>query len=135
MASHKIDNSEKFRSNIKIKLNEKIKNEKYSDNLERGIFNYTLKESDQRKVVKKWDNPHFVQIYLDRLRTIYINLNENIIQQMYNGDIKSHTVAFMTHQELMPDKWADLIAAKSKRDANKFENNIAAATDTFTCRK
>ena len=135
MASHKIENSEKFRSNIKIKLNEKIKNEKYSDNLERGIFNYTLKESDQRKVVKKWDNPHFVQIYLDRLRTIYINLNENIIQQMYNGDIKSHTVAFMTHQELMPDKWADLIAAKSKRDANKFENNIAAATDTFTCRK
>ena len=41
----------------------------------------------------------------------------------------------MTHQELNPDKWTTLIEAKAKRDANKFETNIAAATDTFTCRK
>ena len=41
----------------------------------------------------------------------------------------------MTHQELNPDKWTTLIEAKSKRDANKFENQFQAATDTFTCRK
>ena len=41
----------------------------------------------------------------------------------------------MTHQELCPEKWGALIEAKAKRDKNKFETNIAAATDTFTCRK
>jgi DNA-directed RNA polymerase subunit M/transcription elongation factor TFIIS len=41
----------------------------------------------------------------------------------------------MTHQELDHDRWAELIEAKSKRDKNKFESNVAAATDTFTCRK
>ena len=41
----------------------------------------------------------------------------------------------MTHQELNPEKWTEMIIAKSKRDKNKFEVNIAAATDTFTCRK
>jgi len=135
MSSRKIANSELFRSNIRAKIDEKLKNEKNSSNLEKGIFNYVLKEADQRKVVKKWDNKHFVQIYLDRLRSIYTNLNDNIIEQINNETIKPHVVAFMTHQELSPEKWSKLIESKAKRDANKFETNIAAATDTFTCRK
>jgi transcription elongation factor S-II len=135
MSSRKIENSELFRSNIRAKINEKLNNEKHSINLEKGIFNYALKEADQRKIVKKWDNKHFVQIYLDRLRSIYTNLNDSIIEQISNGTVKAHVIAFMTHQELNPDKWTKLIEAKAKRDANKFETNIAAATDTFTCRK
>jgi transcription elongation factor S-II len=135
MSSRKIENPELFRSNIRKKIDEKLQNEKNSSNLEKGIFNYTLKEADQRKIVKKWDNKYFIQIYLDRLRTVYTNLSDTIIEQITSGAIKPHIVAFMTHQELNPDKWAALIDAKSKRDANKFETNIAAATDTFTCRK
>ena len=135
MSSRKIENPELFRSNIRKKIDEKLQNEKNSSNLEKGIFNYTLKEAEQRKIIKKWDNKYFIQIYLDRLRTVYTNLNDNIIEQVTSGAIKPHIVAFMTHQELNPDKWAALIDAKSKRDANKFETNIAAATDTFTCRK
>ena len=135
MSSRKIENPELFRSNIRKKLDEKLQNEKNSSNLEKGIFNYALKEADQRKIVKKWDNKYFIQIYLDRLRTIYTNLNDTIVEQVTSGAIKPHVVAFMTHQELQPDKWTALIDAKSKRDANKFETNVAAATDTFTCRK
>ena len=135
MSSRKIENSELFRSNIRSKINEKLNNEKNSNNLEKGIFNYALKEADQRKIIKKWDNKHFVQIYLDRLRSIYTNLNDSIIEQISSGTVKAHVIAFMTHQELNPDKWTTLIEAKAKRDANKFETNIAAATDTFTCRK
>jgi transcription elongation factor S-II len=135
MSSRKIENPELFRSNIRTKIDEKLKNEKNSSNLEKAIFNYALKEADQRKVVKKWDNNPFVQIYLDRLRSIYTNLNDNIIEQINSEAIKAHVVAFMTHQELNPEKWTKLIEVKAKRDANKFETNIAAATDTFTCRK
>ena len=135
MSSRKIENPELFRSNIRKKLDKKLNNEKNSSNLEKGIFNYTLKEADQRKIIKKWDNKYFIQIYLDRLRTIYTNLNDTIVEQVTSGAIKPHVVAFMTHQELQPDKWTALIDAKSKRDANKFETNVAAATDTFTCRK
>ena len=31
-------------------------------NLERGIFNYSIRDSDLKIVVKKWENPYFVQI-------------------------------------------------------------------------
>jgi len=135
MSFIKIENPEVFRANIRAKINNILDNEKNSINLEKGIFNYTLKEAEQRKIIKKWDNKNFVQIYLDRLRSIILNLKEELIDQIKNGIIKPHVVAFMTHQELSPEKWKALIEAKAKRDKNKFETNIAAATDTFTCRK
>jgi transcription elongation factor S-II len=135
MSSNTIKNPETFRTNIRKKINEFLQNEKHSVNLEKGIYNYSLKEADNRKVVKKWDNKYFVQIYMDHLRSVYANLKPHIIEQIQMETIKPHIVAFMTHQELSPEKWNDLIEAKSKRDKNKFEVNIEAATDTFTCRK
>ena len=136
MTSRKIANPEQFRLNIRGKLNEIIENEKHSTNLEKGIFNYALKEASSRKVVKKWDNQYFVQIYLDRLRSIYINLkNPEILEQIKTESIQAHTVAFMTHQEMRPDKWKELIEEKIIKDKNKFEQHIEASTDTFTCRK
>jgi len=135
MSLHNIKNHDNFRANIRKKLNEKLNNEKASLNLEKGIFNYTLKEADQRKIVKKWDNKFFVQIYLSHLKSILDNLNEHWINEINNDNIKPHTLAFMTHHELNHGKWAQLIEIKSKRDANKFETNMAASTDTFTCRK
>jgi len=135
MSLRKIENPDLFRSNIKKKLHEILENEKTVNNLEKGIFNYALKEADQRKIVKKWDNAYFVQIYLDRLRSIMSNLKGEVLESIKDGSVKAHIVAFMTHQELCPEKWSALIEAKSKRDKNKFETNISAATDTFTCRK
>ena len=135
-ALRKVVNPETFRSNIKNKLNEIIENEKHSSNLEKGIFNYSLKEANNRKIVKKWDNPYFVQIYVDRLWSIFSNLkNKDILHQIQSGEILAHTVAFMTHYEMLPEKWDKMIKAKSERDKNKYEVNMEAATDTFTCRK
>jgi transcription elongation factor S-II len=136
MALRKIENPEMFRSNVVEKIDEILSNNKNSKNLEKGIFNYSLKEAEYRKIIKKWDNTQFVQIYINHLRSIMVNLkNPAILEQINNGAIKSHMVAFMTHQEMKPDRWATLIAKKIIKDKNKFETNIEAATDTFKCRK
>ncbi len=132
-----VTNPDNFRTNVRTKLNDILKNEKNSLNLEKGVYNYTLKEAEYRKVVKKWDNRYFVQLYNDHLRSVFVNLKKNnhIIDQINNGEIKAHKIAFMTHQELCPEKWDELIRLKSIKDKNKFETTIEASTDTFTCRK
>ena len=139
MQIKKIENPELFRANIRNKLLQLFptgENEKHASNLEKGIHNWALKEATNRKVIKKWDNPFFVQIYIDHLRSIYFNLkNEKIIKMVTDGEIKAHEIAFMTHQEMKPEKWDELIKAKSIRDKNKFEQKLEANTDTFTCRK
>ncbi len=137
MNERKISNPEQFRTNIVDKIDKFLNNKKNSINLEKGVFNYSLREANTRKVVKKWENPFFVRIYLDKLRSVYINIKDNkyISNLLETGYIKPHQIAFMTHQEMKPEKWDELIKEKIKRDKNKFETNIEAATDTFTCRR
>ena len=142
----KIKSSESFRENIRLKLigifNKNIDTtnnaiySKLATNLEKGIFNYAIKEANTHKIVKKWENTAFVQLYTDRLRSVYINLkNEELVKLIKDGEILPQLVAFMTHQELNPSHWKVLIDRKIKRDASKFSNNIEASTDMFTCKK
>ena len=131
-----IDNPEQFRQKIVEKLSVYFEEPKHSINLERGVHNWAVKESTNRKIIKKWDNPFFVQLYLDHLRSVFINLkHKELVTNINAGHIKAQDVAFMTHQELRPDVWDELIKAKSIRDMNKFNQNIESMTDTFTCRK
>ena len=131
-----ITNAEQFRNNICGKFTGIIGNNITAINLEKGVFNYSLKEATSKKLIKKWENPAFVQVYLDRLRTIYINLkNEDILAMLRSKELLPQTFAAMTHQEMNPNHWKLLIEQKIKRDATKFVTNIKASTDMFTCKK
>lgn len=133
---YKIQNSASFRENIRSKFETIIENKTISTNLEIGIYNYTIKEANSKKIVKKWENNCFTQIYIDRLRSIYFNLkNPDLLNQIKSKEVSGQNVAFMTHQEFEPEKWQDLIDRKAKRDSTKFSNNIEASTDMFTCKK
>lgn len=126
---------EVFRNNIRNRLQKKLDGEKLATNLEKAIFNYAIKEANHRKIIKKWENPNFKQLYVDRLRSIYLNLNDSIIEQLKTNELKPQTYAFMTHQEMNPERWKSLIEDKIKRDASKFKTNIEASTDMFICKK
>jgi transcription elongation factor S-II len=130
-----IENPVEFRRNVVARLVAREINPGSCENLEKGIFNFSLKEASTKKLLKKWDNPMFVQIYMDRLRTIYSNLGNPALRASINDKtVRAHEVAFMTHQEMDPDRWAGLIDAKIKRDKKKYETRMVAATDTFRCR-
>jgi len=110
-----IANPDVFRNNVRDKLTARFTTvakmtpeaaQNAALNLERGIYNYTLRESDTKNIVKKWDNGYFVQIYADRLRTVCINMsNPHVIELLTSKQIKAHELAFMSHQEMNPDKW------------------------------
>ena len=131
-----ISNSSTFRKNIVSKLSQLIQDSGSATNLEKGIFNYSLKKAEERDVIKKWDNKYFVEIYLNHLRTIRYNLAEsNNIEKIKNKTIKAHEFAFMSHQEMKPTKWAKLVEEKKIKDENRYAPKVEASTDNFTCWK
>lgn len=141
---HKVDNPEQFREKVIEKLQTKLSDKKINSknfqkmakNLETGIYNFTIQDAYTRNVVKKWENVHFTQIYIDKLRTVFINLDSpEVVEQVNNKSIKIHQLAFMTHQELQPSKWKKLLDDKKIRDENKYAPKIEASTDNFTCWK
>lgn len=131
-----IENPEEFRDNIRKKLKEILKDDSICLNLEKGIYNFSIREADERNIVKKWDNIYFTQLYIDRLRTIFCNLkNPALKERVISKSMKAHELAFMTHQEMNPEKWQKLIEDKKIRDENKYAPKLEASTDNFTCRK
>ena len=131
-----VNDPDMFRENIANKLNLLIKNSKISKNLEKGIFNYTIQTADERNLIKKWNNNYFVTIYLEKLKTVIYNLsNKELFTKFITKQIKAHELAFMTHQEMRPDLWDELIKIKKIKDENKFTPKIEASTDDFTCSK
>ena len=131
-----INNPEKFRNNVKMLLSEILDNTNFGDNLEKGIYNYTLKNANQHNIIKKWSNSSFVQIYVDKLRMLYYNLNTETIKELITKKkIKAHELAFMTHQEMLPEKWNDLIEDINIKTQNKYTPKIEASSADFECFK
>ena len=105
-------------------------------NIEKGVYNWAIQQAAKQNIVKKWSNPFFVTLYIDRLRSVYINLKKPSVAEMVGQQtIPAKDFAFMTHQEICPEKWKQLIEDKKVRDKQKYEPNIEASTDNFTCNK
>jgi transcription elongation factor S-II len=118
------------------KINLILSNEKISTNLEKGIYNYSLAASEEKKLIKKWSNEAFVILYIQKLRCILLSLkHKEIIDKLLSKSFKAHELAFMNHQEARPDLWTTLIEEKRIKDENKFTPKIEASTDDFICGK
>lgn len=137
----KVDNPEIFRKNVVQSLDTLINNQSFCLNLEKGIYNYSLKEASNRNLIKKWDNVYFVQVYIDRLRTLYFNIKntkhfKDLIKKTIEGkhNLKAHEFAFMPNHEMDPKRWEKLLSEKAKRDEKKYERTQKISSE-FTCRK
>jgi transcription elongation factor S-II len=137
-----IDNPVEFRANLVIKFNNLIKNKKISSTLEKAIYNWSITHAKKKLVVRKWDNEPFVQIYLNRVHSIYLNIdpksyveNKNIIKDLKKKVLTPQKLAFMSHQEMKPELWKEMIQAKIDRIKKSTEVDLSAATDEFECFK
>ena len=140
MSSKQIVNPPVFRENVRSKLIQKFgkdMNPSILANIEIGVYNYAIKEAGNLKIIKKWEVPSFSTLYMDRLRTIYNNLKTSpeLLALLHTEELSPKTLAFMTHPEMNPAHWKEMIDAKVKRDTNKFSTEVQAMTDMFTCKK
>ena len=76
-------------------------------------------------------------LYISKAKQVLFNINPKnntyIYEKLQQKKIKSYEVAFMNHQELNPELWQPIIKEKIKRDKSKYEINLEAATEEFTC--
>ena len=134
--NRKIINIDEFRINVSGQLGKILNNENMGVNLEKGIYNNCLKTADEKNIIKKWENINFINLYFEKFKTIFINLkNPQILSNVLNKNFRVHELAFMSHHEMSPNKWDELINLKKIRDENKYTPKIEASTDNFTCYK
>jgi len=126
-----------FRKNIIDKLSDilGLDTNYITEQMEKSIYEYATNECKSRNYVVNWNNQYFVNIYIDRLRSVSINMknSENIKNLLIEKKLNPSDYVFMSHQEINPERWKQLIKEKTIRDENKFNNKQEASTDLFTC--
>ena len=61
--------------------------------------------------------------------------NTSLLKKIKDGTIKAEQIPFMSHQQLFPEKWEELIKKKIKIDENMCTTNMSSSTDEFKCYK
>jgi len=107
------------------------------NNLEKGILNFSIQYSKQYNVIHEWGNPYFETIYIYKLRSIYVNFKKNIylVKCLVEKIKLPHELAFMTHMEMEPSLWKEIIQQREFEIQRQKENTVESMTDAFECRK
>lgn len=149
-----IDEPDNFRNNIRKQFLKRIRShanvveeedmsisseqeyEKIARHLERATYNHTLTMATNKKIVKKWDNHNFVNLYLTQIyRMMNIMNDTTILDKLLDKTMQPRSIPSMSPQELCPAKWNALIQMKLERDKNMFNEDNQATTDQFPCWK
>tara|TARA_B000000557_G_C20658765_1_gene393765 strand:+ start:170 stop:703 length:534 start_codon:yes stop_codon:yes gene_type:complete len=112
----------------------------FVENIEKGIYNYTLKEAKKKNIPCKWDNSLFSLIYLSKVKSIYANLNSEsyiknvrLKERLLEKEFYPHEIAFMEPLQIYPENWKEILDDKFKRDKYQNEGHTENYTDQFKC--
>ena len=84
-----------------------------SQNLEKGIFNYTVGYSRKKNIELKWSDADFFKQYSMCARKVIANVtytpnSSDLKNKILNNIVAPDKVGFMTHSDMYPELWAEL---------------------------
>jgi transcription elongation factor S-II len=113
----------------------------YFKHIERELFNYTIENGISKNVMPTW-NILFKNIYINKARSLYTNLCKNnyvnnvrLLDRLRNQEFTPKQFINLSHQDMFPEHWKELIDEKYRRDKVLYETKKEAMTDQFKCGK
>jgi DNA-directed RNA polymerase subunit M/transcription elongation factor TFIIS len=101
--------------------------------IEASIFEYSVVHITANNL----DNAMVVPVYKDKYYELELNLNENsyiqnktLLRSIFNGDIHTKYIAFLTPHQLHPAKWIDIM--NKKKYIEDQQKNLSY-TDLYKC--
>ena len=89
-----------------------INDEQLSRNVEKSIYNATIKLSRKKRIKRNWANIVFKNLYISKVRSIYTNLNkdtyvhnDNFLDKLKNGEIDPENIAQLSVYDIFPENW------------------------------
>ena len=108
--------------------------------LEIGIFNATIDYANSLKIQLSWKCPMLVNTYLNIARSLYSNLdtdcyvkNNYLLEKIKNKEIIPHNLAYMSYEELYPERWKSIVEKNKLRFKMAYEIKQVAMTDAIKC--
>lgn len=104
-------------------------------NMEKGIFNQSIKMCKEKNTPLKWSNNVFTCIYSRIARKVLANIsytpNSEIFKnRILTGDVDPYEIATFTRENMYPELWSEIKINVLKKYISKQEE---VADGMFTC--
>ena len=111
-------------------------------NIEIGIYNWALVKCDEKKIVKNWKSPRFVNIYGEKARSIICNLdptsyvgNARLVERIRDKEFQPHELSDMKPENVYPEMWREAVETYINKTEHSYEKSDMTMTDLFKCGK
>ena len=129
-----------WRENIITKFDECINNEGLSSNMEKSVYNWTVKEVEKKGEIIEKNEELFKRLYMNKVLQLYQNINpasslknDYLLKNILNGTIDVNDLPNLTPQDLFPSHWEKLKEKQKATDEFIYFKKPEAATDEFKC--
>ena len=98
----------RFREFCIQEIAKSITNKKSVINIEKSIYNESLKIAHKKNVERSWSNQIFLHIYKQKYVSIMLDLQSkenNVADRISNKEILSKDLATLSPKEIFPEKW------------------------------
>jgi len=108
--------------------------------LERCIYNGSVREAERRHVARAWTHLPFLHLYQMRARHIASNFhpesyvgNKELFQRYKEGKISFDDLCGMSPYDLFETRWKESFEQQQIREKRQLEGDKSMATDQFLC--
>ena len=109
-------------------------------NLERCIYNGSVREAERRHIARAWNHLPFLHLYQTRARHIASNFhpdsyvgNKELFQRYKDGKVTFDDLCGMSPYDLFETRWKESFEQQQIREKQQLEGNKSMATDQFLC--
>lgn len=105
-------------------------------NIEKGVFNNTVKYCKDRDLPLKWSTKKFTQCYSSNARKILANISYTQNSTKFKNDISNgkyeyYEIVNLTHEQMNPESWANIKTINMNKHIASSKEELADGI--FTC--
>lgn len=122
------------------KFNSLVNDINLSKKIENSIYNYATYQSEAKGIEKNIENQYFKRIYVNKIITLYNNLdsesyvkNTSFLKRLHNNEFDVETIAFLTPQEINKEHWQKYIDRQSANDEFLYSRIMGIRTNEYKC--
>ena len=122
------------------KLNLILNDINKAEKIEKSIYNYAHEQCILKNIEPIIENKYFLRIYVNKLMSIYNNINEksyikntNLLNKINNDEIDLNMIAFLSPQEIHEEHWRKYIDKQSAVDEFLYSRTIGVKTKEYKC--
>ena len=129
-----------LRENSISKINEVVNDMILSENIVESIFNFSNKTANIRGIEISENNILYRRIFVNKLMSLYLNLddtsylnNKNFLNKVKDVEFDVNNIAFMSPADIFPEQWK---TTKDRLDANDeylYSKSGMFVTDEYKC--